>query len=358
MKLSRTDLRMTSNKMPLSEIRMPRLTTEQRLRALGMLESGSSQDTVARYFGVRQSTISRLWNRFNLHGSVNDEPRSGRPRITTRSQDRYIRIQHLRDRFRTASLTAAATVGLHNRPVSRWTIRRRLHEGGLQARRPFRAPTLSHENRQNRLRWARARQRWSFQRWGKILFSDESRFCVSVSDGRERVWRRRGERYHRNCIREFNRYGGPSVMVWGGISWNYRTDLVVVDGTLTSQRYVDEILHPHVIPFMQRHPEMLCFQQDNARPHAARLTRGYLDDNDIQVLPWPPYSPDLSPIEHLWDILGRRVLARHPHTRNDLVRILQEEWHAVPQQTIKNLIRSMRGRCAACIEASGGHTRY
>lgn len=102
-----------------------------------------------------------LWNRFHLHGTVNDGPRSGRPRITTRDQDRYIRIQHLRDRFRTATLTAVASVGLHNRPVSWWTIRRRLHEGGLQAHRPFRGPTLSQEIRQNRLPWAR----WSFQRW-------------------------------------------------------------------------------------------------------------------------------------------------------------------------------------------------
>jgi len=147
-------------------------------------------------------------------------------------------------------------------------------------------------------------------------------------------------------------------MVWGGISWNHRTDLVVIDGTLTAQRYVNEILRPHVLPFMERHPEMTRFQQDNARPHAARFTREFLDDNDIRVLPWPPYSPDLSPIEHLWDILGRRVLARHPRTRNDLVRILQDEWIAVPQQTIRRLIRSMRSRCTACIEASGGHTRY
>ena len=161
MKLTGTNLRMTSNKMPLSEIRMPRLTTEQRLRALGMLESGSGQFTVARHCGVQQSTIYGLWNRFHLHGTVNDGPRSGRPRITTRDQDRYIRIQHLRDRFRTATLTAVASVGLHNRPVSWWTIRRRLHEGGLQAHRPFRGPTLSQEIRQNRLPWAR----WSFQRW-------------------------------------------------------------------------------------------------------------------------------------------------------------------------------------------------
>ena len=155
MKLVETNLRMTSNKMPLSEIRMPRLTTEQRLWALGILESGSGQVTVARHFGVQQSTISRLWNHFHLHGTVNDGPRSGRPRITTRNQDRYIRIQHLRDRFRTATLKAVASVGLHNRPLSWWTIRRRLHEGSLQVHRPFRGPVLSQEIRQNRLPWAR-----------------------------------------------------------------------------------------------------------------------------------------------------------------------------------------------------------
>lgn len=147
-------------------------------------------------------------------------------------------------------------------------------------------------------------------------------------------------------------------MVWAAISMEHRTPLVVVDGNLTAQRYVDEILRPHLLPLLEEHAELRTFQQDNARPHVARVTREFLDEQEIQTMPWPPYSPDLNPIEHLWDELGRRVMARGPITRAGLIRMLHEEWGAIPQETIRTLIRSMRRRCVACVDAQGGHIPY
>jgi hypothetical protein len=148
-------------------------------------------------------------------------------------------------------------------------------------------------------------------------------------------------------------------MVWGGISRNYRTPLVVV-GNLNAQRYVDQILEPHLVPLMATHPDLSFFQQDGARAHTARLTMNFLEQEDIDVLPWCARSPDLSPIEHLWDELGRRVSRRDnpPVNRQTLIAALQEEWNNVPQATIRNLIGSMRRRCTACLQAGGGHTRY
>jgi len=353
--MDRLDLQRAGNA---SQIQMPRLSREQRLRAIGMLEAGATRGEVARHFHVIARTIARLQTRYAETGSVADRQRSGRIRVTTRRQDRAIRLQHLRDRFLPAAHTAALTVGTHGRPVSDRTIRRRLQQEGLRARRPFRGPILTEANRQNRLQWAQRHQRWTLRQWENVLFSDESRFCVSVADGRLRVWRRRGERYARCCITEHNRFGGPSVMVWGGISGDGRTELVVINGNLNADRYINEVLTPHVIPYMNDHPHISFFQQDNARPHAARRTVEFLDENDVDVLQWPPYSPDMSPIEHVWDILGRRVNRRNPLDRESLIRFLQEEWDALDQAEIHNLIRSMRRRCTACIDARGGHTPY
>ena len=87
-------------------------------------------------------------------------------------------------------------------------------------------------------------------------------------------------------------------MVWGGISHGLKSPLIVITGNLTDVRYRDEILRPVAVPFIQQHH--LIFQQDNARPHAARVCQDFLANHNINPLDWPPYSPDLSPIEHLW----------------------------------------------------------
>ena len=82
---------------------------------------------------------------------------------------------------------------------------------------------------------------------------------------------------------------------------------MVIEGNLTSRRYIDEVLETAVVLFLQNHADVTLNQQDNARPHSARLTTDFLGQNNVQVLPWTAFSPDLSPIEHLWDQLGRRV---------------------------------------------------
>jgi transposase len=104
--------------------------------------------------------------------------------------------------------------------------------------------------------------------------------------------------------------------------------------------------------------ELRFFQHDGARPHTAALTQAFLQEEDVHVLDWVPYSPDFNPIEHLWDILGRKVAEREPQTRHDLIHFLTEEWEAIPQDRIRRLIQSMRKRCRECVAAHGGHTSY
>ncbi|KAK7116305.1 hypothetical protein V1264_002010 [Littorina saxatilis] len=336
---------------------MARLSREDRQIALGRLQAGQSQSAIARHFHVSQSTISRLWVRFQATGSVADLPRAGRPRATTAAHDRFIRLRHLRNRFLSASSSVQALPGPHR--LSDQTVRNRLHEAGLRARRPHRGAVLTRRHRQNRVQWGNQHLRWTVRNhWRHVWFSDESYFLLQRHDGRRRVYRRVTERYAPNCVDEAPVHGGGGVMVWGAINTAGRSTLVHVQGRITAQRYVEEILRPHALPLLA--DQDAIFQQDNARPHTARLTTQFLTDHHVQVLPWPSMSPDMNPIEHLWDELDRRVRRREeaPANHRDLLQALQEEWDTIPQQDIRHLIQSMPRRCRAVVAAQGSHTPY
>lgn len=339
---------------------MPRLAQPERDRAIGMLQAGRGCAAVARVFGVHRSTITRLAERYHVTGSSNDRPRTGRPRVTTAAQDRANRLAHLRDRFRPATRSAAETIGTHHRPVSARTIRNRLRAEGIRPYRPYVGSVLTPRHRRARVEWCTAHRRWTLQRWSQVAFSDEKRFQCFRADGRDRVYRRRQERYADPCVRQVNRWGGPSVMVWAAISANHRTDLVFIEGNLNGVRYRDEVLRPAVLPFMDQIGAGALFQHGNARPHVARACTNFLEENDVHTLPWPAISPDLNPIENVWDLLSVRVRQRaHPaETQQQLRAALEEEWAAIPQDQIRHYCRSMRRRIIAVLDANGGHVNY
>ncbi|UYV64631.1 hypothetical protein LAZ67_3001401 [Cordylochernes scorpioides] len=135
-----------------------------------------------------------------------------------------------------------------------------------------------------------------------------------------------------------------------------RSPLLRIQGTMTAQRYVDDVLRPVTLPYLQGVPNAL-YQQDNARPHTARISQQALQD--VQMLPWPPYSPDLSPIEHVWDIIGRRLHALpQPRSEDELWQMVEREWRAIPQDAIRTLIDTLPRRVTACIVVRGGPTCY
>jgi hypothetical protein len=123
--------------------------------------------------------------------------------------------------------------------------------------------------------------------------------------------------------------------------------------------YREDILLPHVVPFLQVHPDM-TLQHDNATSHTARSLHDFLQDRNVSVLPWPAKSPDLNPNEHACDLLDRRVRARAITPRNvwEFAGALVEEWGIISQQELANLVQSMRRRCTVVLNAAGGHIRY
>ncbi|GFW91543.1 transposable element Tc3 transposase [Trichonephila clavipes] len=142
--------------------------------------------------------------------------------------------------------------------------------------------------------------------WNEVVFTDESRICLQHHDGRIRVWRHRGERMLNSYVMHRHTGPAPGVMVWDGIGYHSRTPLVCIAGTLNSQRYISEVLELVVLPYLQGLTTTI-FQQDNMRPHVARIVQRFFVNHQIELRTWPARSPDLSPIENMWSMVAQRL---------------------------------------------------
>ncbi|UYV64576.1 hypothetical protein LAZ67_3001226 [Cordylochernes scorpioides] len=258
------------------------------------------------------------------------DERSGRPSTSTTPEKVDKVLELLKKKLKGRKFQSIEEIKVESKKVMKAipktdyqrTISRRLVANGLHSCRPLRRLPLTPPNRRQRLEWCRARSTWMSE-WHRVVFSDESRFCLSSDSRRVRVWRRRGERSNPAAIVERPTVRQRGIMVWGAIAYDSRSPLLRIQGTMTAQRYVDDVLRPVTLPYLQGVPNAL-YQQDNARPHTARISQQALQD--VQMLPWPPYSPDLSPIEHVWDIIGRRLHALpQPRSEDELWQMVERE---------------------------------
>ena len=194
-------------------------------------------------------------------------------------QDRYIRLMHLRDRFRTATSTASQIPGL--RRISSQTVISCLRQAGLVTRRPVRRNVLTAHHLAGRLQCCQEHIRRRRAQWSTVLFSDKSRFLLFRADGRSRAYRSHNERYAANCVLEHDRFGGDSIKVWAGIHHDGRTALMRVNGgVLSVQIYRGEILQHHVHPRINVVAGGI-FQHDNTRPindFKSRVTEPFLEN--------------------------------------------------------------------------------
>jgi transposase len=168
-----------------------------------------------------------------------------------------------------------------------------------------------------------------------------------------RVWHKSGHR--RICPRTAH---SIKVMFWACISFERKSELVPISGTLNSQSYI-ELLNTAFLPWIRRHRFLSRrFQQDNAPSHSAKRTKAYLDLNAINCLPWPANSPDMNPIENLWGILKLAVMRHKIASKSELIEVARQEWNKISQEIVQNCFTSMPTRLEQVTERSGDKCDY
>nr|CAH7764317.1 unnamed protein product [Callosobruchus chinensis] len=282
---------------------MPRneLSAFDRTRIIALWQEGLPRHQIANRLSVVRSTVSRTSRCSEETGEVNSRPRTGRPTVSTRREYRYIAQLAHRERSVTVPVLRSQFSRTFNRVISTATICRRVLASELRCRRPLRVPLLTARHRTARLQWARAHQDWLLN----VLFSDESRFGLASDDYRERVWRERGGQNRLATAIGVAPYRGGMQMIWSGIRFNGRTQLIHVPGTMTGARYLQNIIAQ---PLRNEIGDQFIFMDDNARPHRTRAVQQALENENIARLEWRAMSPDMSPIEHVWDHVSRAIL--------------------------------------------------
>lgn len=223
-------------------------------------------------------------------------------------------------------------------------------------RRKFKQkPVLNAINKEKRLDFARTHMTWNNE-W-KVVFSDEKKFNLDGPDGYKYYWHdlRKEEII---LARRHSRTGG--IMVWGAITYYGTIDLEFRSVTMNGETY--KTLLQNVFPSLHEKfgHQLFIFQQDNAPIHNAKVVKDWIRSENIELLPWPPYSPDLNIIENIWGLLSRKVYegGRQFEMIPELVDAIKMAWSEMSQDCIQSLYNSLSNRIFEVINNNGGSTHY
>ncbi len=211
-------------------------------------------------------------------------------------------------------------------------------------------PLLNQRQRQKHLTWAVEKKNWTVAQWSKVLFSDESKFCISFGNQGPRVWRKSGEAQNPCCLKSSVKFP-QSVMIWAAMSSAGVGPLCFLKSTVNAAIYQEILEHIRLPSADKLYGDAdFIFQQNLAPAHTAKGTKSWFNDHGVTVLDWPANSPDLNPIENLWGIVKRKMRDTRPNNADELKATVKETWASIPPQQCHKLITSMPRQIFFCYQ--------
>jgi transposase len=338
---------------------MKKLSNDIVYSCVNLLQKGDSYREISSKLDISKSMVGKIKKNLSLDLPL---PKMGSPKKILPGAARCM-VRGIQSGKLNTAVDAKKFLETNlNISVSPNTVRRALKSHGLVARVKVKKPLLSSRHHRLRLEFARKYESWTIDDWKRVIWSDETKINRYGSDGRQWCWKKGKNPLLPQHVNQTVKHGGGCIMVWGCMTIHGPGFLAKIDGGMDADLYC-QILDSDLkstIEFYGLEKKDVVFQHDNDPKHTAKKTKILLDESGLEVLDWPPQSPDLNPIEHLWDLLKRRLSAYDsaPTSIHMLWDRVQEEWEKITAEDCRNLIYSMPRRIDAVINAKGGHTKY
>ena len=310
-------------------------------------------------FQLSKATVLRILKQFKEENRIHYKTSPGRPSKLSVQDERFV-VRCVKEKPKTSAPEIARSLSERiKQKISPQTVRRVLKNTGYNSRTAVRKPFISKVNKKKRLDFALKYVNMPENFWNDVIFTDESKFNLFGSDGKQKVWRKKNTALHQKNLTKTIKHSGGNVMVWECFAASGVGNLEFIDGTMRADSYIGILKHNlHSSAEKLGIRSTFKFYQDNDPKHKAFVTREWLLYNCPKVMETPPQSPDCNPIENLWDYLDRRIREGPITSISHLKERLQEEWLKIPSSYTQNLVSSMPRRLKSVIQAKGLHTKY